>query len=73
MVVKAGHRIDVAWPMGWTTAVRDGTIVLLDAAGKPVAAIGDEVTLSGGYFPPTNVNVIPCTTAPKVFVTNGLT
>jgi hypothetical protein len=73
VVVKAGRHIDVAWPKNWITAVRGGAIVLLDATGKTVAAIGDEISLSGGYIPPTQANVTPCTNAPKVFATNGLT
>jgi hypothetical protein len=47
----------VLWPDGHTLVHRDGEIaVLIDAVGREIARIGDEVTLGGGYVPPDSAD-----------------
>jgi hypothetical protein len=33
--------VDVAWPLGWSVAIRDGEIALIDAAGQTARRLGD--------------------------------
>jgi hypothetical protein len=45
----------VLWPDGTSLVHRDGELpVLIDAVGRELARLGDEVTLVGGYVPPDN-------------------
>ena len=45
----------VLWPDGYSMVYRrQETPVLIDAVGREVARLGDEVTLGGGYVPPDN-------------------
>jgi hypothetical protein len=41
--------IDVAWPPGWSVALRDGTLALIDATGQLACRPGDEITVGGGF------------------------
>lgn len=67
VVEKAGRRIDVAWPPGFSVAVRHASIVLSDASGQTVAKLGDTVVVGGGYVSPLAAHATSCTASERVF------
>ena len=48
LVAASGERTPVMWPFGYSARLEDGQIVLLDAAGQPVATEGDLIEMGGG-------------------------
>jgi hypothetical protein len=64
--------IDVAWPLGWSIAIRDGKPALLDATGTTAAHLGDEVSVGGGSVDVARANAVPCTGQDDVFIASGL-
>jgi hypothetical protein len=72
VVHKAGRHIDVAWPPGFSAAVREGSIVLIDTSGQTVAKLGDTVVLGGGYVPPSAAHATACTGSERVFAASSL-
>ena len=49
---RSPRPIYVLWPDGYTLVDRgDGNPVLIDAVGREVARMGDDVSLGGGYVP----------------------
>jgi hypothetical protein len=64
--------VDVAWPPGWSVAIRDGEIVLIDSAGQTVRRLGDEVWVGGGFIDAARADVVSGTGARHVFVASGL-
>ena len=73
LVVRTGATsIDVAWPPGWTVAIRDGDVVLVDADGHTAGRVGDEVAVGGGSIDAATADVVPCTGRTEVFVASGL-
>ncbi|MFG1905394.1 hypothetical protein [Kribbella sp. NPDC048928] len=64
--------VDVAWPTGWSTAIRDGEVALIDAMGQTAAHLGDEVSVGGGFVTPEQADAIPCTGHQSVFRASGL-
>ncbi|MEU4390799.1 hypothetical protein [Kribbella sp. NPDC023855] len=73
MIVTEDEFVDVAWPPGWSVTIRDDRPALIDAAGRTVGWLGDEVFVGGGSVETTKANVISCTGQPRVFVASGLT
>jgi hypothetical protein len=63
--------VDVAWPLGWSVAIRDGEIALIDADGQTTCRLGDEVWAEGGSIDADQANVISCTGSEQVFVASG--
>ncbi|MEU4295004.1 hypothetical protein AB0E63_42850 [Kribbella sp. NPDC026596] len=59
--------IDVAWPPGWTVALRDGSPALIDATGQLAGRPGDEIAVTGGFENTTDIGVISCTGKERVF------
>lgn len=45
---SGGHVLDVYWPYGWTARPDGSAIALLDADGKVVAHVGDQLSMAGG-------------------------
>ncbi|WP_132291303.1 hypothetical protein [Kribbella sp. VKM Ac-2568] len=74
IAVGTGDRlvdVDVAWPPGWSVAIRDGEIVLIDAAGQTARRLGDEVWVGGGSVDADQAGVVSCTGRKQVFVASG--
>lgn len=78
---RSPRPIYVLWPDGYALVVRQGAVpVLIDAAGREIARLGEDVTLGGGYVPPDNAVSAaiggipaPCRTAGEgYFITSGL-
>ena len=46
-----GSSLNLFWPADWSARLEDQTVVVLDAAGKVVARMGDEVRLRGRAIP----------------------
>jgi hypothetical protein len=65
--------IDVAWPPGWSVALRDGTPALIDATGQLACRLGDEITVGGGYVDIARIDVVSCTGQERVFQASELT
>lgn len=65
--------IDVAWPPGWSVALRDGVVVLLDAAGQTAGRLGDEVIVGGGFVDTAIADVVSCTGQERIFQAYELT
>jgi hypothetical protein len=65
--------IDVAWPPGWSVALRDGTPALMDATGQLACRLGDEITVGGGFKDTTRIGVVSCTGQGRVFEAYELT
>jgi hypothetical protein len=65
--------IDVAWPPGWSVALRDGVVALLDAAGQMSGRLGDEVTVGGGFVDTATADVVSCTGQERIFQAYELT
>ncbi|MEJ1110885.1 MULTISPECIES: hypothetical protein [unclassified Kribbella] len=65
--------IDVAWPPGWSVALRDGTPALIDAAGQLAARPGNEVYVGGGYVDTAVADVVSCTGQERIFQAYELT
>jgi hypothetical protein len=74
LVVRMGNTlvgdmlVDVAWPLGWSVAIREGEIALIDAAGQTAGRLGDEVWVGGGSIDAAQANVVSCTGSKQVFV-----
>lgn len=72
LVVRTGNTlVDVAWPLGWSVAIRDGEIALIDAEGQTARWLGDEVWVEGGSVAADQANVVSCTGRKQVFVASG--
>ncbi|WP_406054492.1 hypothetical protein [Kribbella sp. NBC_00889] len=72
LVLRSGNTfLDVAWPLGWSVAIRGGEIALIDAAGQTTRRLGDEVWIEGGSIDADQANVVPCTGRKQVFVASG--
>jgi hypothetical protein len=67
VVDKNGRHIDVAWPPGWSVAIRDGSIALIDASGQTFAKLGDRVSLGGGYVSASVAHATSCLGTEKVW------
>ncbi|MFI7066041.1 hypothetical protein ACIBL3_33930 [Kribbella sp. NPDC050124] len=67
VVDKNGRHIDVAWPPGWSVALRDGSIALIDATGQTFAKLGDTVSLGGGYILASVAHTTSCLGTEKVW------
>ena len=65
--------IDVAWPPGWSVALRDGTPALIDATGQLACRPGDEIAVGGGFEDTTRIGVVSCTGQERVFEAYRLT
>ena len=65
--------IDVAWPPGWSVALRDGTPALIDATGQLACRPGDEIAVGGGFEDTTRIGVVSCTGQGRVFEAYRLT
>jgi hypothetical protein len=65
--------IDVAWPPGWSVALRDGTPALIDATGQLACRPGDEITVGGGFKDTSRMGVVSCTGQARVFEACELT
>jgi hypothetical protein len=65
--------IDVAWPPGWSVALRDGTPALIDATGQLACRLGDEITVGGGFVDIARIDVVSCTGQERVFQASELT
>jgi hypothetical protein len=59
--------IDVAWPPGWSVALRDGKPALIDATGQLACWPGDEIAVGGGFEDTTDIGVVSCTGQERVF------
>ncbi|NUS00425.1 MAG: hypothetical protein HOV67_34815 [Kribbellaceae bacterium] len=64
--------IDVAWPLGWSVAIRDGAPALLDTTGATAAHVGDDVAVGGGFVEVERADAVPCTGQQHVFEASGL-
>ena len=65
--------VDVAWPPGWSVALRDGALALIDATGHVACRLSDEVTVGGGFIEPSRIGVVSCTGRPgRVFEAHQL-
>jgi hypothetical protein len=65
--------IDVAWPPGWSVALRDGTPALIDATGQLACRPGDEIAVGGGSVDIARIDVVSCTGRTRIFQASGLT
>lgn len=65
--------IDVAWPPGWSVALRDGTPALIDASGQLACRPGDEVSLGGGFVDIALIDLVSCTGQERIFQASELT
>jgi hypothetical protein len=65
--------IDVAWPPGWSVALRDGTPALIDATGQLACRLGDEITVGGGFVDLARIGVVSCTGQERIFQASELT
>ena len=65
--------VDVAWPPGWSVAIRNGEIALIDAAGQTARWLGDEIFVGGGFVDAAKANVVSCTGHQWVFEATRLT
>jgi len=65
--------VDVAWPPGWSVALRDGTPALIDATGQLAARPGDEIAVGGGFKDTTRIGVVSCTGQERIFEAYRLT
>lgn len=73
LVVRKGNTlVDVAWPLGWSVAIRDGAIALIDASGQTASRLGDEVRVGGGSVDADRADVVSCTGRKLVFLASGL-
>jgi len=59
--------IDVAWPPGWSVALRDGTPALIDETGQLACRPGDEIAVGGGFEDTSRIGVVSCTGRGRVF------
>lgn len=64
--------IDVAWPPGWSVALRDGAPALIDATGQLACRLGDEIAVGGGFEDTTVIGVVSGTGKERVFEANTL-
>jgi len=46
-----GSNMNLLWPADWSARLEDQSVVIMDAAGKVVARVGDEVHLRGRAIP----------------------
>lgn len=65
--------IDVAWPPGWSVALRDGKPALVDATGQLACRPGDEITVGGGFVDIALIDLVSCTGQERIFQASELT
>lgn len=65
--------IDVAWPPGWSVALRDGSPALIDATGQLACRPGDEIAVGGGFEDTAVIDVVSCTGQERIFEAYRLT
>ena len=65
--------IDVAWPPGWSVALRDGKPALIEATGQLACRLGDEITVGGGFVDAARIGVVSCTGQERIFQASELT
>ena len=65
--------IDVAWPPGWSVALRAGSPALIDATGQLACRPGDEIAVRGGFVDTAVIDVVSCTGQARVFEAYELT
>lgn len=74
LVLRSGNiLLDVAWPLGWSLAIRGGEIALIDADGQTTRRLGDQVWVGGGVIDADQANVVSCTGRKEVFLASGFT
>lgn len=65
--------VDVAWPPGWSVALRDGKPALIDATGQLACRLGDEITVGGGFVDTARIDIVSCTGQERIFQASELT
>jgi hypothetical protein len=65
--------VDVAWPPGWSVALRDGLPALIDAIGQLACWLGDEIAVGGGFVDIARIDVVSCTGQERIFQASELT
>jgi hypothetical protein len=68
---RSPRPIYVVWPDGYTMVFRQEVSVLIDAVGREVSRLGDEVTLGGGYVPLEHVDAATIDGLPEACRTGG--
>ena len=68
---RSPRPIYVVWPDGYTMVSRQEVSVLIDAVGREVSRLGDEVTLGGGYVPLAHVDAATIDGLPEACRTGG--
>jgi hypothetical protein len=68
---RSPRPIYVVWPDGYTMVSRQEVSVLIDAVGREVSRLGDEVTLGGGYVPLEYVDAATIDGLPEACRTGG--
>jgi hypothetical protein len=69
---RSPRPIYVLWPDGYSLVYRlQEEPVLIDAVGREVARLGDEVTLGGGYVPQDNADAVTIGGLPETCRTRG--
>jgi hypothetical protein len=68
---RSPRPIYVLWPDGYTMVSRQQVTVLIDAVGREVSRLGDEVTLGGGYVPLEHVDAATIEGLPEACRTGG--
>jgi hypothetical protein len=71
VVLKAGRRIEVAWPPGCSVVVRGDSAAVLDGDGRTVGELGATVVLGGGYVPAAVAHTTSRTGSARVFAVGG--
>ncbi|HET6740819.1 MAG TPA: hypothetical protein VFH76_17865 [Kribbella sp.] len=49
IVVAKSHLVEPVWPPGFSIAVRDEALAVLDRDGNTVAEVGETIALCGGF------------------------
>ncbi len=67
-LANGAHATYALWPQGYTTGLDDGEVTILNAAGKEVARVGQEIEAGGGFGPPGRFSGQPCLPNGEVFL-----
>lgn len=73
IVIEKSHLVEPVWPPGFSIAVRDGSLAVLDRDGNTVAEVGETIALCGGCISAERAHISSRTGRERVFaVADGM-
>jgi hypothetical protein len=71
VVLSGDSLVEVAWPPECSLVSHDGSLAVVDSAGRTVAEVGRTVVLGGGHAGPERAKAVSPTGKARVFAVAG--